>query len=483
MKYEERLPFKVGIVGGGVAGATAALKMAGLGIKTHLFEAKDSLVSGPPICHLHAGGNLYRELSKSQCIALLEQSIATLHAFPDTVNYRPTVIAIPATDPEKPGVILARLKALRQHYHEMVMSNPENEVLGKPDDYFKIYHKEDILQLANRPLPQQPATADDWVVPVARFINHEQIKFPLFLVQEFGLSIFRLAATASIGLEASPNTHLHLNHRVVKLAESSNGWTIESHDKHGQRCQYQVDFLINACGFQTGTLDNIANRTRKRWVEYKAAYIAHWPSQQGVWPEVIVHGERGTPNGMAQFTPYPQGFIQLHGMTKDITLFEGGLVASDHHNAQPCLPDTFLDNIKHGWQWADTCSRTERAITHFSQWVPEFNNAEVGGNPLCGAQQIPGDDPALRAADVSFDGLRYARLEIVKASSALYAAQQIIEHCKKQEWIELPEGWQKPSLPLTNMLDNTMIIEKAKAIAKYRGYPEALAQPFPAPPD
>ncbi len=29
------------------------------------------------------------------------------------------------------------------------------------------------------------------------------------------------------------------------------------------------------------------------------------------WPEVIFHGERGTPNGMAQLTPYPDGFFQL----------------------------------------------------------------------------------------------------------------------------------------------------------------------------
>nr|MDT0253188.1 FAD-dependent oxidoreductase [Endozoicomonas sp.] len=70
MTCEEVLPFKVGIVGGGMAGSTAALKMAGLGIETHLFEAKNSLVSGPPICHLHAGGNLYREISESQCVAL-----------------------------------------------------------------------------------------------------------------------------------------------------------------------------------------------------------------------------------------------------------------------------------------------------------------------------------------------------------------------------------------------------------------------------
>lgn len=52
--------YTVGIIGGGVAGSTIAIKLSQLGIKTVLFEAGPSLINGPPMCHLHAGGALYR---------------------------------------------------------------------------------------------------------------------------------------------------------------------------------------------------------------------------------------------------------------------------------------------------------------------------------------------------------------------------------------------------------------------------------------
>ena len=53
---------RVGILGGGTAGATIAIRLAALGLETYLFEKKTSLIDGPPMCHLHAGGNLYREI-------------------------------------------------------------------------------------------------------------------------------------------------------------------------------------------------------------------------------------------------------------------------------------------------------------------------------------------------------------------------------------------------------------------------------------
>ncbi|MCV5990535.1 FAD-dependent oxidoreductase, partial [Escherichia coli] len=53
----------IAVVGGGVAGATAAIHFAELGFKVSVIEKGVSLVNGPPICHLHAGGNLYREIS------------------------------------------------------------------------------------------------------------------------------------------------------------------------------------------------------------------------------------------------------------------------------------------------------------------------------------------------------------------------------------------------------------------------------------
>ena len=48
---------KIAVIGGGIAGASIALYLSEIGLKVDLFEKGTSLVNGPPICHLHAGGN------------------------------------------------------------------------------------------------------------------------------------------------------------------------------------------------------------------------------------------------------------------------------------------------------------------------------------------------------------------------------------------------------------------------------------------
>jgi len=65
---------------------------------------------------------------------------------------------------------------------------------------------------------------------------------------------------------------------------------------------------------------------RERFVEFKAVYVTKSNFDSTKWPEIIFFGKRGTPQGMAQFTPYADGYFQLHGMTQEITLFENGLV-------------------------------------------------------------------------------------------------------------------------------------------------------------
>ncbi|MDD1784150.1 FAD-dependent oxidoreductase [Enterovibrio sp. ZSDZ35] len=479
IKHTALADFTVGIVGGGVAGATAALKLAGLGIKTHLFEKNSSLVSGPPICHLHAGGNLYRDISEQQCITLLEQSIATLRAYPHSVNYRPTVIAIPQSDPGEPEAILSRLRVLTDHYRTMIANDENNGVLGSADDYFALFSKEDMVALSKRALPETPTSIEDWMVPVAKYMPHDAFKYPVVVVQEYGLSVFRLAATAALGLEATSNCQIHYQHDVIAITESENRWDIVSTAPDGIQHTQSVDFVINAGGYKTGTVDNMLNVNRERWVEYKAAYVAHWTTKPGMWPEVIVHGERGTPQGMGQLTPYPDGFIQLHGMTQNITLFDDGLVKSTPSDAQPLLPLRLVEKAEGVWGWSEVRERTERAITHFAQWLPDFASAEVGGKPLCGAQQVPGSDPSLRAADATFEGDTYARIELVKASSALQAIDRILAHCEEKGWITLPESWREPTLSLTATLTEDEVVNKAIELAKARNYPDALARPYP----
>ncbi|WP_299012946.1 NAD(P)-binding protein [uncultured Photobacterium sp.] len=485
---EGHKPFSVGVIGGGIAGSTIALRLAELGIQVKLFEEGSSLVNGPPICHLHAGGNLYREISNQQCQALLKQSIDTLRVFPQTTNIRPTVIAIPKRDQGDPKALLNRLDLLQNTYKTLVENDPKNQVLGQPEHYFKLYYQDDLEQLAQYPLPTTPTSLDDWMIPVAKNLSLNEFKYPLILVQEYGLSIFRLASIANLAAEKLPDISLHTNAKVIDIKQDSKSyaWSI-TYQQYDRKIKDHIthttsaDYLVNACGYRTGTIDDMANLTRKRMVEFKAAYVTHWAECEGIWPEVIFHGERGTPNGMAQLTPYPGGYFQLHGMTEDITLFRQGLATTTGNSAQPRLSEPLTSKIKSGWKSCDIHTRTERAIEHVAKLLPTYRSATVGGNPLFGAQQIPGGDPSLRAADISFAGKRYARSEIVKASSALSAADKVLEQLQCEGLLpkipQLSTLALEAQLPVTSGLDLNTVVVMAEKLASSRSYPEELARP------
>jgi len=210
-------------------------------------------------------------------------------------------------------------------------------------------------------------------------------------------------------------------------------------------------------------------------VEFKAAYVSHCDSYDDIaFPEIIFHGERGTPQGMGQFTPYPHGYFQLHGMTKDITLYEDGLVANTLLSCQPKLGQDFIGKIENDWKEEETKERTEAAIKHLSQFIPSFATATVGSKPLFGAQQIPGDDPTLRVAEVSFPRERYARCEIVKVSSVLDMIDAIAAQFIELGYLEATVLGQRTfAEPL--LLDDTVLSNRAQKIALDREYPSAMA--------
>ncbi len=473
--------FKVGIIGGGIAGAAIALRLAELNIPVTLIEKGPSLVNGPPICHLHAGGNLYREISDQQCLTLLRQSIDTLKVFHQSANIRPTVIAIPKKDKGTVKELIPRLDKLKTEYARLVSENIKNQVLGKVEDYYKLFSKEEIIALSKKSLPEQAQTLDDWLIPVAKTLDLNQIKFPVILVQEYGLNVFRLAAIANLAAEKLTSCQVLTDTKVTHLeAITDEQWQISTQNTCGKTAEVTVDYLINACGFKTGEIDDMLAIKRSRMVEFKAAYVTHWKQAKGHWPEVVFYGERGTPQGMAQLTPYADGYFQLHGMTEDITLFKDGLVTSSDHSSQPQLPEYFIKKIEQNWLPEQITARTHKSIAHVAQFMPAFGSATEGGKPLFGAQQIPGDDPELRAADVSFANKNYARSEIVKASSALDAANAIIQMFVTNDFINKhkysAEELSDQYFPVTLSFNDQLINEKALSLAKQRQYPAELAK-------
>ena len=465
--------YKVAIVGGGVSGATTAIRLSELGISTVLLEKKESLVNGPPFCHLHAGGNLYPDISDKQCLELMEQSIDMAKLYPNSIDHRPTFVSIPEKEEYEPKDLIKRLDKLVKHYKSLIKKDSTNEVLGMPDKYYQLFEKETLDKLSENQAKENPTTAEEWMTKVAKIVDYTQLKFPVILVSEYGWNLFRLAAQVQLALNKIKTCDVMLETEVIKVTDKTKedvdyNWEIKTNKQ-----TFHADYLVNASGFRTGELDNDLDINEQRMVEFKAAYIAKWENENGDLPELIFHGKRGTPHGMAQLTPYCNNNYQIHGMTEDITLFKDGLVKSKEDDAQPRLKEKFEKKVEKGWSKEEIKERTQNAIDFTAQYIPTFKTAEVGGPPLFGAQQIPGEDSSLRVAEVSFPRKFYARSEIVKASSALDVADKIVEQLKKEKVLEKDFNTER-NFEILKSISVKNIDKTAVDLAEERGYPKEM---------
>lgn len=467
--------YTVGIVGGGISGSVCALELAKYGIDNILLEQGESLVSGPPFCHLHAGGNLYPDISVEQCKALMLQSIEMVRIFPHSIDQRPTLISIPKSEKYDTKTIETRLESLVEHYKQLIEEDPSNELLGTPENYYKAYTKEDLDALAKQDTVKRPQTFDQWMGNAIKLIDYQNLKMPIFLVQEFGWNLFRTAAQAQLALEKTDICSVKTNTEVTNIRDVSNlnldyNWEICTKDS-----VYKVKYLVNSCGYKTGHIDTFLNLHAERLIEYKSAYIAKWQPIAGLIPELIFHGERGSTHGMLQITPYCEDYYQIHGMTQDITLFENGLLHSPNKETEPEFDENIKQKLNRAWPADEIDDRTRKAIEFAAKQVPSFKSATVGAPPLHGAQQVHGSDLSLRVGELSFPSKFYARCEIIKASSALTAASQIVANLEEEKIIPCIHTKTKQNHLLDEISKND-IDTRAKALAVKRGYPEALSQ-------
>jgi hypothetical protein len=91
---------------------------------------------------------------------------------------------------------------------------------------------------------------------------------------------------------------------------------------------------------------------------------------------------------------------------------------------------------------------------------------------LYGAQQIPGNDATLRSTDVSFEPHNYARVEVVKGSSALDAARKLVAN-----WQLTGESFRsiEATHPVALSLTYNQVEQKAVELTIERAYPKELA--------
>lgn len=467
--------YKVGIVGGGISGSVTALQLAQYGIETILFEQGESLVNGPPFCHLHAGGNLYPDISIEQCKQLMCQSIEMARLFPQSIDERPTFISVPKSENLDVHTMEEKLKLLADFYQKLVDEDASNEILGDPSHYYTAYSYDDLLALSKQTPVSRPQSHDEWMANATSYIDIESLKMPVFMVSEYGWNLFRLAAQVQLALTNAPACTIQTNTQVtdikdVRLLNLDYNWEVITKD-----ARYKVKYLVNSAGYKTASVDNYVQLNSNRLIEYKAAYVSKWQPIPGLIPELIFHGERGSTHGMAQLTPYSNDYYQIHGMTKDITLFDNGLIQSNEQLSPAEFDTAIQQKIARAWDPDEINERTELAIRYTAQYVPSFQSATVGGPPLHGAQQIPGDDPNRRVGEVCFPCESYARSEIVKASSALTVANQIIQRMQEENIVPTFQTNAKYNA-LLDSISKTEIDALASELASQRGYPSALSK-------
>ena len=149
---------------------------------------------------------------------------------------------------------------------------------------------------------KEPLTSEEWLIPFTKYADLNSIKYPVVVVQEYGWVYFDLLRVRKLALSAMANCQVKTQMRYFGWCRITTGivgslsmWILMVNIT-----KWEVDYLINACGYETGKVDDMAHYQRVKVVEFKAAYVTHWPQCQHEWPEVVFHGERGTPRGMAQ---------------------------------------------------------------------------------------------------------------------------------------------------------------------------------------
>ena len=130
------------------------------------------------MCHLHAGGNLYREISDEDCRMLMRQCIDIASCIQRVLMCAPPLITVPKRDNNTATDLLPRLDMLTAYYQSLVDADPSNQVLGKVQDYYRVYDKQQIQQLDSIRAKDIPTTTDEWVVAALKVMDLENCNTP-----------------------------------------------------------------------------------------------------------------------------------------------------------------------------------------------------------------------------------------------------------------------------------------------------------------
>lgn len=389
---------KIAIIGGGISGVVSAVKLSKdlPDCDIDLYEKKQSLLNGPPYCHLHAGGFLYPEMPLADCKELMLDSIEFANMFPDAIIHRPTVIAFNKHSSYNPHVLNHKCFHLSRTY-ALAGTTP----LGETHLFYAMYSYEDAVYFKKH--GHFYKTADKarryHDTFVSQFLNLltdiNSIKYPFACVNEPGIDQQKVVDYCLELLKES-RVKLHL------------ATDIKSHDIHNVSKTWYIkdsryDALVNAAGHASrDVFPNVS------MVEFKSSFVIQNSLDQLLLPEIAIIGKRQTENGLLQITPIGNNEFQLHSMTTDSSIIT---TASSH-----------VSNLVF-----DAHQRTAKALERIIAFMPSFDSSVILNKALSGVQRISNEASLeKRVSQIICDPSKnYAELQTIKASSAVSLSHKV----------------------------------------------------------
>lgn len=425
---------RICIVGGGISGCLSAIKLSQNNkLLIDIFEKKSDILSGPPFCHLHAGGMLYPMISLQDSEELLYDSLMFAEMFDNCLEKRPTVIAYRKTSGYSVGKLILKCKMMQYCYSNWSKNNYNKLPIGSIDSYYEIYTREDMINFKNGSRQIINNYHDRYVEKFCKYLNNiDDIQYPFVSVNEYGISLSLVKEQIKHNIGLFKNIKVYNNTDVITLsktsvntkADSNNTWSIcTAHPI----IQHEYDFVINASGYNINTLRN-TNENKDYFLELKSSWLIKNDSLSNIeldFPEIAILGERNTENGMVQITPLFQNnemYYQIHCMKNNITLFPDGCAHSDNVNEFYYNFKDLLSNNKFSEKIIK--QRTLVAIKEISKLFKIFEASKVHDTPLWGIQRIPGKTTSKRTYSIVSDH-NYIEIHIVKGISSVSMSEKL----------------------------------------------------------
>jgi len=389
------------IIGGGISGCLTALELSNNKNYTiHLYEKNTTLLTGPPYCHLHAGGFLYPDMNIHDCQELLYDSILFASKFPNYLFKRPTIIAYNISSNYSTDTLLYKAQILQYIYYIH-----KQYIFGPPHSYYATYTKNDIIFAKKYGKFQNTINLyhDKYALQFIQLLDDiNSIKYPIISVCEYGIDQDKLKHNIINTIESTSNIKVFYNQTIT-------------HNSYTQ----QYDKIINASGWQS-YLQN--NNNISQSFELKSSWMISLTktnlSNPNIFPEICIIGERSTNNGMIQISPIPSNTniltFQIHCMTYDSTLFKNGLLTYNDTLTNYTFPSIHSDIIS---------TRTNNSIKHISKFFPIFKHSKSLNIALYGIQRIYNNINKRTSFCIFTDN--YIEIFLLKGISSVKIAQSI----------------------------------------------------------